>query len=287
MVRSLGRVTGHLDYYLFRARAERIKSNLVNAFQNALSEKAATEIVKKVLSNHYALILEFFKYPQINRSNFERIIEIVGLENLEEALSLKRGVLIGHGHFGSRFILILALGLKGYPINQIAYIMTKEELTFIRERVSLKQRLKIEKGLPVKYIYRGESMREAFSCLERNEILMVAIEGEGEFKIAHRSAVQVNFLGQPTYWQRGIAAFAKRRKTPVLPASVIRQASGNYTLVIHPAITLNYDRPPEEFNIEVIGRLTQFLEKDIRRYPDQWEYWEEFTPADLQNGKKE
>ena len=132
-LRFLGRVTGDFDYYLFKKRAERIKLNLLCAFKNTLSDKTASEIVKKILFNHYALILEFFKYPQIDENNLGTIIEIEGIKNLDYALSLKRGAILGHGHFGSKFLLIISLGLKGYKINQIAYHMPKAKLTFIRE----------------------------------------------------------------------------------------------------------------------------------------------------------
>lgn len=281
LIRLLGRVTGHLDYYLFKGRSQKIQRNMLYALGDQLSEQAGSKMVRKILGNHYTLILEFFKYPQINENNLKSIVDIQGIRHLEDALKGGRGAIIGHLHFGAKFLLIIVLGLKRYPINQIAYHMPKEKLTFIREKVSLKQRVKIEEGFKVKYIYPSETTRPAFACLEDNEILMVAADGIGELTVPYRGWVPVQFLGQRSYFPTGIAAFSKRKKIPVLPGSVFRQENGKYKLVIGPSIDIDYEKQAHEFRKEVISKLIKVLEHDIRQYPDQWEYWEEFTAAGI------
>jgi len=282
----IGRLTGHLDYFLFKGRSGRIKHNLLHSLGSPLSAHAASEIVKKILANHYTLILEFFKYPQINSRNISNILNIEGIENLDDALNLGRGAIIGHFHFGSKLLLILGLGLKDYSINQIAYHMPKEELTFIREKVSLKQRLKIEETLKVNYVYLSESMRQAFTCLDNNEILMVAVDGKGQFHRAGARSVSVEFLGQKTYFSGGIAAFSRKKETPVLPAAVFRREDGRYKLVIHPPLKLDYKMGSREFTKNVVGKLVDVFEEDIRQHPDQWEYWEEFVPHEVWDGQE-
>jgi len=281
----IGRLTGRLDYFLFKGRSQRIKHNLLHSLGDQFSEQTAREIVKKILANHYTLILEFFKYPQINSDNINNIVGIEGIENLEDALSLGRGAVIGHFHFGSKLLLIVGLGLRNYPIHQIAYHMPKEELTFIRERVSLKQRLKIERTLKVNYVYLNESMRQAFTCLDNNEILMVAVDGKGEFHKAGARSVPVEFLGQKTYFSGGIGAFSRKKETPVLPASVFRREDGRYRLIIHPPLALDYKMTRREFTRDVVSKLANVFEKDIRQHPSQWEYWEEFTPEEASDGE--
>ena len=278
MIRLIGKITGFIDYYLFRGRSERIKRNLLHAFGDRMTDQRACEIVRKILANHYILILEFFKYPQINEKNLKTILDIEGLENIDNALRQGRGAIIGHCHFGAKLLLIIALGLKKYPINQIAYHMPQEKLTLIRETVSLRQRLRIEKGFNVNYIYLDNSMREAFSCLEDNEVLMVAVDGKGEFSEEGRTFVPVKFFGRTVFFPGGLAAFSKRKRTPVLPAAVFRLKDGRYKLIIHPPLDMDYHQPRSEFNRTVIGRLAGIFEEDIRLHPDQWEYWEEFGP---------
>lgn len=280
-IRFVGSITGLLDYYLFRKRAEKIGKNLCYAFGDTLTSQRSRDVVKKILVNHYTLILEFFKYPQINEGNITSIVAVDGLENLDNALAQGRGVIIAHCHFGAKLLLIIALGIKKYRINQIAYHMQKEELTYIRKRVSLKQRLRIEKSFKVKYLYMGRSLRRAFSCLDDNEVLMIAIDGKGDLIRESRGSISVNFLGEAAYFPIGIATLARRKKTPILPAVVFRQDDGTYRMVIRPAIAIAYEKKGREFDRDVIENLVSVFEGDIRRHPDQWEYWEEFGPAEI------
>lgn len=281
VVRLLGTATGCLDYYLFKARSQKIQCNLVYALGDQLSEQAASKIVRKIMGNHYTLILEFFKYPQINETNLQTILNIHGLDHLEDALKGGRGAIIGHFHFGAKFLLIIALGLKKYPINQVAYHMPKEELTFIREKISLNQRLKIERSFRVNYLYLNRSIRRVFSCLENNEILMVAIDGRGNLTQPFSGSVCVDFLGRKTYFARGIATFARTSKAPLLPAAVFRKDDGTYSIVIRPPIDIDYEKENPQIIRDVIEKLSCIFEQDIRQHPDQWEYWEEFTPANI------
>jgi lauroyl/myristoyl acyltransferase len=280
----IGKITGLLDYYLFRKRVESIHRNLRHVLRKPATNQEISNIVKKILSNHYALLLEFFKYPQIHAKNLASVVEVKGIENLDQALSVGRGAIIAHLHFGAKFLLIIALGLKKYPINQIAYHMPKEDLTYVRERVSLKQRLKIERGFAVNYLYLRNSLRKAFSCLENNEVLMVAIDGKGQLTEPFRGSVNADFLGRKAYFAGGVATLAKRKRTPVLPASVYRKGNGTYRVVVRPAIDVDYDRGPRQFAGEVVQRLVTIFEEDVVRFPDQWEYWEEFDYRGTGNG---
>jgi len=285
VVRFAGRITGLLDYYLFRERTERIRKNLNRAFTNSLSEPRSCEIVKKLLGNHYTLILEFFKYPHIDEGNIASIADVEGLENLDNALAQGRGAIIGHCHFGAKLLLIIVLGLKKYSINQIAYHMPEEELTYIREKVSLKQRLKIERSFKVNYIYLSKGLRRAFSCLDDNEVLMVAIDGKGILTETFSGSVCVNFLGQNAYFASGVATLSRRKRTPILPAAVFRKDDGTYRMVISPPIEIDYENEGRAFASDVIEKLIAVFEGDIRRHPDQWEYWEEFGPGEMEDGQ--
>lgn len=281
MVRLVGKATGLLDYLVFRKRSERIVKNLRHTFRNELSDRKCRQTVKKILANHYTLILEFFKYPQIDERNLSSLVEIEGIENLDNALSQGRGAIIGHCHFGAKLLLIISLGLKKYRINQIAYHMPKEKLTCIREKVSLRQRLRIESRFKVNYLYLGSSMRSVFSCLEKNEVLLVAMDGKGNLIEPFSGSVCVGFFGQKAYFPSGIPTLSRRKQTPVLPAAVFRKDDGTYKVVIRPPIDTDFKMDRRSFSRSVIEKLVTVFEKDIRRHPDQWEYWEEFGPGGI------
>lgn len=280
----MGGIIGLFEYHLFRGRSEKIRRNLHRTFGDRLTGQRSREIVKKILCNHYILILEFVKYPQINERNMGSIVAIEGIYHLDKALAQNRGAIIANCHFGAKLLLIMTLGLKKYPINQIAYHMSKDQLTYIQEKVSLKQRLKIETGFDVTYLYINNPMRRCFTCLEDNEVLLVAIDGKGELIEPFRGAINVKFLDQKVYFPTGIATLSKRKMTPVLPAAVFRKPDGTYKVVIRQPVEIDYEKGNRQFTKDLIEKLAAVFEKDIMAYPDQWEYWEKFRPRKVQCG---
>jgi Kdo2-lipid IVA lauroyltransferase/acyltransferase len=58
----------------------------------------------------------------------------------------------------------------------------------------------------------------------------------------------------------------------VVPACVIRQPDGSLQLVIEPELELNRSATTKVEIVENTVRLTRWLERTVRRYPDQWNW---------------
>ena len=48
---------------------------------------------------------------------------------------------------------------------------------------------------------------------------------------------------------------------------------------------IDYEKKGQAFARDVIEKLICVFEGDIRRHPDQWEYWEEFGPGAIEDGQ--
>jgi len=252
--------------------------------QRALSctPKKAHHIARTNLELHYIHLLEFFKFPQFSTKNIDRFVELKGLEYLDSCLQHKRGVILVHLHFGTMQIPLIALGLKGYPMNQIGQREPdNKNLSFIHRKVALRQRLKIEATIPANIINIGmtSTLRPAFRCLEQNEVLMITGDGRGGANPVGNKYIIVDFLGQKTYFPPGPVTIARKTGAKMLPLFCFRLPDGRQCLEIHPPLSLSFGHN-KELDIQKNTQLyADALSKEVRNHPEPWMFWQEFTPG--------
>ncbi|MFC1789090.1 hypothetical protein ACFLZE_04155, partial [Thermodesulfobacteriota bacterium] len=117
-----GGVLGDIDYILSgRKRIKRMVKNILHVFPD--DGNKVKKILRSNLQNHSRTVLEFIKYPQINRVNLADVVSFEGLEIIDAELTERNGVILATAHFGAKQLLQVALGHKGYRINQINYHM--------------------------------------------------------------------------------------------------------------------------------------------------------------------
>ena len=115
-----GRGIGWCAYWLFRKRRKIVLRNLavVNAFlgENA-PEVSLEKQAKEVFMRNGANITCSFRFARMNPERIRQHIEIEGLELLQSALSLKKGVLIVLAHMGPWELLAYIPQLYGENVR--------------------------------------------------------------------------------------------------------------------------------------------------------------------------
>lgn len=248
--------------------------NISQAFE--AEEKELRRIIRNNLRNHCRNVLELIKYPRLNPHNMAGIVAFQGLEFLHKELEKGKGVILVTSHFGAKQLLQVGLGLSGYKINQISFHIRGEELSFIQHHVSQKQRQKIEKRIPAKFIPRDKFLRSAYDCLKQNQILIIAADGVGSAKYIGKGYVPFNFLGKEMLFPKNVVSLAKRTGSSVVPAFVVRERK-RQRIIVEPALR----RVNERSDIEIFEQFVRLLEKYVRQYPSLWEFWEEFEEGNL------
>lgn len=270
----VGGVLGNVDYILSgRKRTKRMVKNISLVFRN--DEKEASRIIRKNLQNHCRTVLEFMKYPQINTANLAKVVSFEGLEFLDAELNKGNGVILSTAHFGAKQSLQIALGHKGYPINQIYYHMSRDELSFVQKNVSQKQRKKIEEKIPCTFISAKGFLRSAYRCIKNNEILIIAADGIGLKDYMDKSFFPFEFLGKKMLFPTGAASMAKKTGAGMIPVFVVREKT-KHRIVFESPINIS-----GETNIDAVKHYVRVLEKYVRQYPALWEFWEEFEKGYL------
>ena len=194
--------------------------------------------------------------PQLLKSK----VDIAGRENLENALSKNRGVILVSGHFGNFPLLLGKLAVEGYKAAGIMRSMRDSRV----EKIFLQKR----KKFGVKTIYsqpRDICVNSTIQALRNNELVFIPIDQN--FGTA---GVFVNFFGRQAATATGPVIFAQRTKAALVPCFILRQKDDRHKIIFEPALDLMEGKDSKETVLINIQRLTDIIESYIRKYPAQW-----------------
>jgi len=282
LVIRVGQIMGRLESIYSKKRLTIMAENIRRAL--GVDNEEASAIARRNLELHYIHLLEVFKFPYYTKENIERYIEYRGLNYLDASLKKGKGVILIHLHFGTMQMPLVALGVKGYRMNQIGRREPENEnLSWIHRKVTMQNRLKIEKSIPANIINveTNKSLRPAFRCLQQNEILMITGDGHGGTNPIGDNYILVDFLGQKTYFPRGPVIIAQRTGAVMLPLFCFRLDDVRQCADIHPPLPLNFSNDKEADIRNNTQLYADALSKGLREHPDHWMFWQEFSPGQM------
>jgi KDO2-lipid IV(A) lauroyltransferase len=240
-------------------RREVVDENLRIAFPDQSSEWI--ERTKRAAYEH--LGREATAMLRLSKLDANAAIErttMVGWEEIQEARSLGRGVLLVAGHYGNWEIAAASVAARGVPI---AAIVRRQGNRLVDERLQ-----QLRRQLGVETIYQGQAPSRVPRILRANGV--VGIVGDQD---ARRSGIFVPFFGRPASTHRGPALFALRLNAPVFTCHAHRL----------PGKDVRYEVRGERVNFETTGDLdtdvrsltAEFalrLERVVRENPEQY-FW--------------
>lgn len=252
----LGRGLGILIYRLLKDRREMTINNLRIAFGDELSDREITALCKEVYRQLGITLIEFIKLKKLQKEDIGKLIELEGVEHLEEAYARGRGVIIYSAHFGNWEWLGSAISLAGYPVNAIARTQNNR---YFDKKIN---EIRTSKGVNI--IPRGMSVRRAITALRKGEILFILGDQNGR-----KNGWIIDFFGKPASTYPGAVQLAQRTGALVLPAYLIRKEPGSFKLKFFPYYDIPHGASEDEQRDYLI-KLTENMEEVIRQYPEQW-----------------
>jgi len=194
-------------------------------------------------------------------------LTLQGENNLKQALSRRKGVLLLTGHLGP-FTLLASWQTDGdYPIAMLIRQMGDKKVE--KDFQKLRDRLGI---VSIISYPRAEGVKNALRWLRQGGILAVFIDQR------FKTGVLVDFLGRKCHTPTGLATFAMRTGAPVIPAFIVRTGIMKYQLTFGKEIPVVFPQPKYDASakdralIENIQRFNNVLGKYVERYPEQW-FW--------------
>jgi KDO2-lipid IV(A) lauroyltransferase len=250
-------------YMLFSGYRVRSTRNLTIALGDSLSASQIRRIVKRSLENFFYSFAEIPIGLATPPAQVCHEIPLQGREHLDAALAKGRGVILLSAHLGNFLILGSRLALGGYRthvlINQPARGGVGRLLDEYRSQV-------LQTAIPARP--RGQALRRLIDVLRQNEVVIIIAD---EYRRSG-SGVRVPFFGRQVLARRGPATIALRTGAAIVPGYLIRGGNGRLTLTIEPELALDRTRGGNTAIAANTMRITRWLERTVRRYPDQWNW---------------
>ena len=225
-----------------------------------LSEQEYLAIVKDSLRIGLMRQAEFLVRGKMPKRLLERIVIFEGLEDLNAGLA-SGGVLLVTAHFGAFLRGPLALGYKGYRINQLAgqpIVNSKWHVTADIQR----HRERDGERIPIHFIPVKGSVRQCLQVLQEGSILVAAFDG----RVSERF-VEVEFLGRRRHFSPGMFRLADLSGATVLPFFLVTPRRGPSRAIIGPELKLPRNANGELDQTEAVQAFARIFEKFVAAYP--------------------
>ena len=255
-------ILASFGFYLFRGFRTRSIRNVTVALGENLGPGQVEETVRKSLRNFFRACVEIAVALEASSEEHRTSIPIHGREHLDAALAKGHGVIALSAHLGNFFLVGNRLAAEGYPVhvlvNQPKYGRFAELMDHYRLRVGQKT---------IHARPRREAWRELLGVLRRNEVAVIIAD---EYRKGN--GIRVPLFGRTVVARRGPATLALRTGAPVVPVCLTRNPNNGLKLVIEPELKLLRSNRSKADIRENTLRMTQWLERTIQTYPDQWNW---------------
>ncbi len=244
-------------------RFPRLQKTARRNLEIALPELPAEEKEKIVrgtfesLGRHLGFVSHFRKFEH---EDIRNLVEVVGKEeNFDPAYARGRGVLFFTGHFGSWEVFNLLPPAFGFGMN----ILVRRIDNPLVENFVDNFRTKFGSVT----LDKTKSARQMFRVLKKGELLGIL----ADLNAQEKEGVFVDFFGVPASTTTSIAKLALSTGAAVLPAfAVWEEAKGKYVVYLEPPIECEQGEASEESVRVLTQKITNVVEKYVRKYPEQW-----------------
>ncbi|MDQ3818304.1 MAG: lysophospholipid acyltransferase family protein [Acidobacteriota bacterium] len=251
---DMGRLFYRLSGRLRRAGMR----NLKMAFPE-MSESERERILRGCFLSLGRQLGEFSQFRRATLESLTRVVDCVGLENLEEAKKRGKGVLLFTGHLGAWELSSFALSAFGHPLSFIVRRMDNEKIEPLIESVRSR--------FGNRTIDKFTSARKLLRTLHDGETLGVLVD----LNTHPPGAVFVDFFGIPAATTTGLANLALRTDAAVLPVfAPWDKERQRYVLHVDPPVEIERTGDAKEDIRRLTSEVTSVVEAYVRRYPEQW-----------------
>jgi len=251
-----------IGYHCFRGFRNRSVDNLRFAFGDRFTPPAIDAIVRRSLRNFFRAFVESAVAVKSSDDELRRSIPLEGREHLEAALAKGNGVLVLSAHLGNFFLVGCRIAIEGYE----AYVLVNQprdgSFAKLMDDYRLKARQRTIHARP-----RREALRQLNSAMRRNRLAVMIAD---EFR--QGKGIEVPFFDGMVISRRGPVTLALRTGAAIVPACLVRQTDDSLKLVIEPELELERSGRGAAQIRENTIRITRWLERTTRTYPDQWNW---------------
>lgn len=215
---AIAKLEGLLNYYRRRTVRETVQRNIVFLYRSTIVPEEADALTKQFFEYRHLRRTLLMLTPKMDYSRLVKLFPLYGVEHLDRALSLRKGVILLGSHINSvaNATVQYILRKEGYDVNVIS--VKNPEQSSENGRQSLME-LVFNKWYKQQDVIRREhvlhaqlNIRPVVRCLNKNGILLIM--GDGTHSAGF---VKVDFLGRSWPFPRGAMSIARLTGATVLP----------------------------------------------------------------------
>jgi Kdo2-lipid IVA lauroyltransferase/acyltransferase len=256
----VGRGLGRLFYLLSRAHRRAARANLRRAFGNELDRRAASRLARAAFAHAGMMVVDAAYFPRLLRRPTGAVAVYEGVEHLQAAAALGRGVLVFSGHFGHWELVALLQHRIGLPMSMVVRPLDNPRLdaylTMLRRR----------SGNEV--IRKQQAARGVLRALRAGRAIAILIDQN----VRGDRGVFVDFFGWPASTTPALATFALKSGAPIVPVFSYPLPDGRLRIRYHPALRSERQGTLHQDIERITAQCTGILEEEVRRHP-QWWLW--------------
>jgi lauroyl/myristoyl acyltransferase len=223
-----------------------------------LTEAELRRLSRLNFRNHAKAYADLMLLPRMNVEAMRPLLHVQGMENLEQARALGKGVMVVSCHMGSYEVVSAIWSATLAPVSLFA-----EELE-PRALYEWYRDTRARLGISVLALHLG-GLRKVTQALKDQEMVITAIDRD-----ITGTGRMMPFFGRPAPIPLGPAAIALRLGTPLLPVCVYRLPDDTYRAEGAPPVIAHATGDPKADEVRITQELLNHIEGFIRRHPDQW-----------------
>ena len=268
----LGAIGGRLAYLGSRAQARNLRNNYAAILGLPADDPDVKRRARLAFEYCGEMMLEFILISKMSGDEVRDRMKYEGLDNIDRALALGRGVVLTLPHMGNWDMAAAVGALLGYDVHAVAVPFPgslNEAVISDRARFGMKV-IMLDKG----------AFKAGVEVLRQNKVLALMTD------ITHgRKGVEVQMFGHRASIPAGPAAFSIRTGAPVLPVCVRRTAPGRYLAQVGGPVQFAATGEERKDTAALSQAIVERFEEFIRDTPEQWFAFRPIlTPAASQSG---
>lgn len=252
---------GDIAFYLNLGTRRAYEKNLVHVLGPDAPRSQVARTAQKALRNTMKNYFDLFRSHRLTEAHvWAQLESLTGMEHLDNAIALGKGVAGGSAHFGNfnMFVHLAALHFKDkheiiVPVERINPPAVFELLT--RQRAS--------QGIEL--VPSDTGGRLILKKLRAGAVLGLAVDLDP----THSGPV-VNFFGAPAQLPDGAAALAVKYNAPLILGFIRRLDNNKCVVTIEPPLELERTGDLGRDTRAAVEKIVARMEFWIRQYPEQW-----------------
>ena len=246
------------DMWYFIATADRraVRCNLKTV--TGLNDSGElSRMTRQVFRNFAKYLVDFFRFQKIDDEYIRHFVKVEGIDNLDEALSKGKGVVLLSAHIGNWELGAFVISSLRQPVTAVALTHGDKRINdfFTRQRMTGK----------VKPIKIGISLRSCYEAFKNNGL--VALLGDRDFS---KNGLYMDFFGRPSLIPKGPAVFSERLQAEIVPTFMVREDDDTFRLIFEPRLRRPSADGEDDRIKEIMKSCVSVIERYIKMYPTQW-----------------